>query len=127
MYVLALILFAGPCFLMSVAWRRALVARKADSKAGWRTNCLIAALVMGSFTIAAVLSFVFAWLYAGGNPHGMGTPPGIWQSIRWVFWSALLASLGLTALAKGRGRFVNVAAVISAFLADFAVIRLNFD
>ena len=88
---------------------------------------LIAALVAGSFTIAAGLSFVFSWLHAGGNPHGMGTPPGLWQLLRWVFWSALLGTVGLTILAKGRGRLLIVAAMASAVLADFTVIWFDFD
>ena len=77
--------------------------------------------------IAAALAFLFAWLHAGGNPHGMGTPTGIWQVLRWVFWSALLATIALTILAKGRGRFLILTAVVSTVLADFAVIRLDFD
>ena len=101
--------------------------RRAVPKSDWRMNCLIIALVAGSFTIAAGLSFVFAWLHAGGDPHGMGTPPGLWQVLRWVFWSALLGTIVLTITAKGRGRFLIFAAIISAVLADFAVIRLDFD
>ena len=73
------------------------------------------------------LSFVFAWLYAGGNPHGMGTPPGISQVLRWVFWSAFLGTIGLTLLAKGRGRFFIVAAIVSAVLADLAAMLSDFD
>ena len=90
-------------------------------------NCLIAALVAGSCAIAAGLSFLFAWLHAGGNPHGMGTPPGLWQVLRWVFWSALLGTIVLAVLAKGRERFFILAAIVSAVLADFVVIWSDFD
>jgi len=33
----------------------------------------------------------------------------------------------LTILAKGRGRFLILAAIVSAVLVDFAVITLDFD
>ena len=127
MYVVTLVLFSVPCLLMLSAWSRAVNARQAVPKPDWRITCLIAALVAGSCTIAAGLSFVFAWLHAGGNPHGMGTPPGLWQVLRRVFWSALLGTIGLTILAKGRGRFLILAAIASAVLADFAVIWFDFD
>jgi hypothetical protein len=127
MYVVTLVLFSVPCFLMLSAWSRAVKARQAALKSDWRIACLIAALVAGTGTIVACISFVFAWLHAGGDPHGMGTPPGLWQVLRWVFWSAFLGTIGLTILAKGRGRFLILAAIVSAALADFAVIRLDFD
>jgi len=127
MYVVTLVLFSVPCFLILSAWSRVVKVRQAAPKPNWRIACLVAALVAGSCTIAAGLSFVLAWLHAGGNPHGMGTPPGPWQLLRWVFWSALLGTIGLTILAKGRGRFLILAAIASAVLADFAVVWLDFD
>jgi hypothetical protein len=127
MYIVTLVLFAVPCFLMVSAWSRAVKTRQAIPKPDWRMNCLITALVTGSCTIAAGLSFLFAWLHAGGNPHGMGTPPGLWQVLRWVFSSALLGTIVLTILAKWRGRFLILAAIVSAVLVDFAVITLDFD
>ena len=76
---------------------------------------------------AAGLAFLFSWLHAGGDPHGMGTPDGIWQVLRWMFWSILMGTIALTILARGRGRLLIFAAVITTVLADFAVIRLDFD
>jgi hypothetical protein len=126
MYVLTLVLFSVPCFLILVAWSRAVKAKQAAPR-DWRMNCLIAALVTGSWMIVAALAFLFAWLHAGGDPHGMGTPPGLWQVLRWVFWSALLGTIVLTILAKGRGRLLILAVIVSTVLADFIVIRLDFD
>ena len=127
MYLLTLVLFAFPCLLLSSAWSRAVKERQTVPKPDWRMNCLITALVAGSCTIAAALAFVFSWLHAGGNPHGMGTPAGAWQVLRWVFWSTLLGTVVLTILAKGRGRLLIFAAIISAALADFTVVWLDFD
>ena len=124
MYVVTLVLFSVPCFLMLSAWSRALKTRQAAPKPDWRIACLVAALVAGSCTIAAGLSFVFAWLYAGGNPHGMGTPPGISQVLRWVFWSAFLGTIGLTLLAR---EIFILAAIVSAVLADLAAMLSDFD
>jgi hypothetical protein len=124
MYVVTLVLFSVPCFLMLSAWSRALKTRQAAPHPDWRIACLVAALVAGSCTIAAGLSFVFAWLYAGGNPHGMGTPPGIWQVLRWVFWSAFLGTIGLTLLAR---EIFILAAIVSAVLADLAAMLSDFD
>jgi hypothetical protein len=127
MYVVTLVVFSVPCLLMLSAWSRAVKAQQGTPKPDWRMNCLIAALVTGSCMIAAALAFLFSWLHAGGNPHGMGTPPGPWQVLRWVVWSTLLGTIVLAILGKGRGRFLLFAAVVSAILADFAVIMLDFD
>jgi len=127
MYILTLVLFAFPSLLIAKAWNGVVKAQSASRTPSWRTNCLIAALVTGSCMIAAGLAFLFSWLHAGGDPHGMGTPDGIWQVLRWVFWSILMGTIALTILARGRGRLLIFAAVITTVLADFAVIRLDFD
>jgi hypothetical protein len=54
----------------------------------------------------------------------MGTPPGIWQVLRWVFWSAFLGTIGLTLLAR---EIFILAAIVSVVLADFAAMLSDFD
>jgi hypothetical protein len=73
------------------------------------------------------LAFILAWLHSGGNPHGMGTAPGVWQILVRVFWWTLAASVALAVLGKGKGRFLVLAAAASAVFADFAVIILDMD
>ncbi len=70
---------------------------------------------------------MLAWLHSGGSPHGMRTPPGIWQILVRVFWWTLAASVVLAILGKGKGRFLVLAAAVTAILADFSVIMLDMD
>ena len=65
--------------------------------------------------------------HQGGNPHGMGTPPGAWQILVRVHNWTLLASVILAIVGKGRGRFFVFGAAVAAVLAGFAVIVLNMD
>ena len=127
MYTVALVLFAFPCVLLLTAGIGALKARRESPTPSWRMNCLTGALFTGSCMIIAGLAFLFAWLHAGGNPHGTGTPPGNWQVLRQVFWCSVVATTILTIFGKGRGRFLLLSAVVSAILANFLVIILEMD
>ncbi len=126
MYIVAVFLFLAPIILVVAGWSRAL--RHADaSQSNWRTTCRTTSLLVGSIAVAAGLATMVAWLHVGGNPHGMGTPPEVWQILDRVFWCTLLASLVLAIIGKGRGRFFVFGAAVAAVLAGFAVIVLNID
>ena len=83
--------------------------------------------MVATFAVPTGLAFILAWLHSSGNPHGMGTPPGAWQILIRVFWWTLLASVVLTILGKGKGRFLVLGAAATAVLANYAVIMLNMD
>lgn len=85
------------------------------------------ALLVASIAIAMGLATILAWLHVGGNPHGMGTPPGVWLIFGRVFWWTLLASVVLAIVGKGNGRFFVLGAALAVVLADLAVIMLNMD
>jgi hypothetical protein len=126
MYIVAVFLFLTPIVLIVVGWNRAL--RHSDpSQSNWRTTCRTTSLLVASIAVAIGLAAMIAWLHVGGNPHGMGTPPGVWRILDRVFWWTLLSSIVLAIVGKGRGRFFVFGAAVAAVLAGFAVIVLNMD
>jgi hypothetical protein len=127
MYFVAIFLFLIPLTLILVGWNRAL--RSPDDSPGpdWRTRCRTTSLFVASLAVPVGLAFIFAWLHQGGNPHGMGTPPGAWQILVRVYNWTLLASVILAIVGKGKGRFFVLGAAVAAVLADFAVITLDMD
>jgi hypothetical protein len=127
MYFVAVLLFSIPLALIFVGWRRVLRASHESSQSNWRTKCRTGSLVVASFAVPTGLAFILAWLHSGGNPHGMGTPPGVWQIFVRVFWGTLVVSVILATLGKGEGRFPVLGAAVAAILADYAVIMLDMD
>ena len=127
MYFVSTFLFLIPLTLILVGWNRAL--RSSDDSPGpdWRTRCRTTSLFVASLAVPVGLAFIFAWLHQGGNPHGMGTPPGAWQILVRVYNWTLLASVILAIVGKGKGRFFVLGAAVAAVLADFAVITLDMD
>ena len=127
MYFVAAFLFLIPLTLILVGWNRALRSSDDSPYPDWRTRCRTSALFVASLAVPAGLAFILAWLHSGGNPHGMGTPPGAWQILVRVFYWALLASVILAIVGKGKGRFFALGAAVAAVVADFAVIMLDMD
>ena len=127
MYFVAIFLFLIPIYLIFIGWGRALRASHESPPPKWRSTCRTGSLVIASFAVPTGLAFMLAWLHSGGSPHGMRTPPGIWQILVRVFWWTLAASVVLAILGKGKGRFLVLAAAVTAILADFSVIMLDMD
>lgn len=127
MYKAAIVFSVIPAVLAVVAWMRAYGIQSDSSVPKWRIYCLFACLVAASCSIPAGLAESLAWLNAGGDPHGMGTAPGIWVPLRRVFLWTLLLTAVLGLFAKGKGRIAGVAAAMAAFLANLAVALIDFD
>ena len=126
MYIVAVFLFLTPIVLIVVGWNR--VLRHSDaSQSNWRTTCRTSSLFLASIAVAMGLATMVAWLHVGGNPHGMGTPPGPWRILDRTFWWTLLPSIVLAIVGKGRGRFFVLGAAVACVLAGFALIMLNMD
>jgi len=70
---------------------------------------------------------MLAWLHSGGDPHGMGTPPGIWQPLGRVFKWTLAAAVTLAIFGKGKSRLLVVGAAVADVLAGVMVILLDRD
>ena len=93
----------------------------------WSDRARIASLIVGACAILAGFFGKLAWLRAGGDPHGMGTPGGVWMILRKLFFSALALSAFFALLAKGRGRVLTLIALGIAFAADTVVYLLQMD
>lgn len=127
MYAATVILFLIPTSLILIAWMRARRRWDANRFLGWRERCVIAGMVVGSCAILAGLLKNLLWWRAGGDPHGLGTPYGIWAPLYRVFFFALLLSGSLAVLGKGKGRLVTLAALVVAFASDTVVYLLNMQ
>ena len=127
MYIVAVGLFLVPCCLVLTGWIRAVKGWQKLSAPEWRCNCVTASLLLASCAIPAGLAFIFAWLQSGGDPHGMGTPPGVWQPLARMFRWTLAASVALAIVGKGKGRFLALTSAVSAAFAPFAVMMLDMD
>jgi hypothetical protein len=126
-YKAAIVLSTIPALLMVFAWTRAFGIRRDPVVPNWRVYCLFASLIAASCAIAVGLAESLAWLNAGGDPHGMGTPLGSWEPLRRLFlWTLLLTAL-LALFAKGRGRIAGVAAAAAALFANVMVAVITFD
>jgi hypothetical protein len=93
----------------------------------WHDRAGIASLIVGACAILAGFLGKFAWLRAGGDPHGMGTPSGVWMILRMIFFSALVLSAFFALLGKGRGRVLTLIALCIAFAADTMLYLLQMD
>ena len=96
----------------------------------WSDRAAIASLMVGTCAIVAGFLGKVAWLRAGGDPHGMGTPNGIWVLLQRIFLTALVLSAVLALLGKGRGRVLTVltlSALAVAFAANTMVYMLQMD
>jgi hypothetical protein len=74
MYIAAVCIFLIPTLFVVLAWKRWSKIHPNLLVPKWRFHCLTACLIVASVAIPTGLSESFAWLHAGGNPHGMGTP-----------------------------------------------------
>jgi hypothetical protein len=127
MYTAAFCVFLIPTLLTILAWKRWSHIRTDSMNPKWRFYCLIASLTSASLAIPIGLGQSFAWLHAGGDPHGMGTPPGIWVPLHQALLSVVLISVVFGLLAKGRGRFVGIAAAIATLISNMMVVLFNMD
>jgi hypothetical protein len=127
MYKAAIVLSVIPSLLLLVAWLKACRSGPDSSIPKWRVYCLFACLIAATVSIPAGLAESLAWLNAGGDPHGMGTAPGIWLPLRRLFLWTLFLVVVLGLLARGRGRIAGVSAAIAAFLANLTVALIDFD
>ena len=86
-----------------------------------------AALIVATLATIAAMAFLFSWLHSGGDPHGMGAPPGPWKILGRVTEWLLLGTILLGALGEDRGRLFILGSVPAVAFVVLTVIRLDFD
>jgi hypothetical protein len=127
MYVMTVVLFLVPASLIVIAWRSANRYRHKSQVRDWRDHLMIGALILGSCAIPMGLVGNLAWLHLGGNPHGLGTPQGMWIPLRRVFFSAIAISACMAIFGKGGGRVLTLVALAVAFVSDTMVVLLQME
>jgi hypothetical protein len=127
MYVVTVVLFLVPCILICIGWgRRALHQKTADAPT-WRDRCMVVSFVSGILGALVGMAAELFWLHGGGNPHGMGSAPGVWQQLLTSSRYAFLLTFILAILGKGTGRIFVLGALATASFADVMVQLLQFQ
>jgi hypothetical protein len=93
----------------------------------WNDGAAIASVILGIGAVSAGFFGKIAWLRAGGDPHGMGTPSGVWMILRGIFFFALVLSAFFALLGKSRGRVLTLIALGIALSADTMLYLLQMD
>ena len=127
MYVVTVVLFLIPCILICIGWgRRALHQKPADAPT-WRDRCMVVSFVSGILGALVGMAAELLWLHGGGNPHGIGSAPGVWQQLLVSSRCAFLLTLVLAILGKGRGRLLVFGALAATVFADVMVELLQME
>ena len=127
MYVATSVLFMMPASMIVLAGIS--MKRRWDevSSHDWRDRAGIASLIVGAGAILAGFLGKLDWFRAGGDPHGMGTPSGVWVILRKMFLSTLVLSALFALFGKGRGRVFTLVALGMAFVADTMLYMLQME
>ena len=127
MYVATAVLFLIPASLIVFAGVRMKRYWHEVPTHDWREQIGVASLFVGCCAI--LLGFVgkLAWLRAGGDHHGMGTPSGVWIPLRKTFFLAIPLGAFLAFLGRGKGRVLTFIALGVAFAADTILYLLQMD
>jgi hypothetical protein len=127
LYPVTVVLFLFPCLLLFAGWKQAAKGWHEPRQLNYRSKCTNASLVVASLATLVGMACMLAWLRSGGNPHGMGAQPGIWQPLGRVFkWSLALAII-LAVVGKGKARSLVLGAAVADVLAGMMVILLDMD
>jgi hypothetical protein len=127
MYIVAVVLFLIPGSMLLFAWLRGHRYTHGTTVRNWRDHCLTASLIGASFAVLIGMAANIFWLHLGGNPHGMGTPVGLWVPLRRIFLWTISIGLILAILGKGKGRFIACGALDTAFASDLMIGILDMD
>lgn len=123
----AAILFLIPMTLIAFAGVRMKRSWDAVRTHDWRNKVGVASVVVGCFAVLLGYAGKVAWLRAGGDPHGMGTPMGAWVPLHKLFFAALLVDVCLAITGRGRGRILTLFAIGVAFAAETMIFFLQAD
>ena len=127
MSIVVMVLFLLPCSLLWTAWRRWLRDANGTSVPTWRAYCGKAALITAVASTLLELVFFFSWFHNSGSPHGMMPSPGIWKFVGRISFGALIASVFLSALGKGRWRMWVPAWAASYLFVVYVTFMLERD
>jgi len=125
LFVVAAALFVLPSWLLWLAWHRAIANEKAI--AGWRQYLGDAALAAAGCATVLELIFFSSWFYNGGSPHGLMPAVGIWKIAGPIAFYALIASLILSVLGKGKWRWLMPIWAAAFLFAAYATFMLDLD
>ena len=127
MFIVVTVLFLLPCSMLWIAWRRYIGDGGWTQIPKWRAYCGEAALIVAVISTLMELAFFFSWFHNGGSPHGMLPSPGIWKFVGRISFWALVSSVFLSALGKGKWRLFLSAWAASYLLVACMTFALEMD
>jgi hypothetical protein len=123
----AAILFLIPMSLIVFSGIRMKRSWDAVPTHDWRDRLGVASAVVGCCAILLGYAGKVAWLRAGGDPHGMGTPNGVWVPMHKLFFLTLAIGAILAIIGRGSGRALTLIAIGVAFVADTMLYILQME
>lgn len=127
MFIATVVLFLLPSSLLWAAWRRYVRSKIETPTPSWRMYFSSAALILAVCSMLLELVFFYSWFHNGGSPHGLMPSPGIWKSVGRISFWALVGSVGLSALGKGRWRLLMPVWAAACLFVDYLIFMLEMD
>ena len=127
MYAITVVLFLIPMSILGIAWRGEFKSGKELTHRDWRSDCLKLALFVATIATFTAMGFWLSWTHSGGSPHGLMPPAGLWLPLREIAKWAVLATVVIGALAKGKGRLLVIGSAISIVFVIFLLAALEMD
>jgi hypothetical protein len=129
MYVVTVILYTIPSILIVFGWRRSILCWNLNlvTISHWRDRCLLLSFFTAGIACLSALASDLFWLQSGGDPHGMGSAPGIWRPLSAASCIAVFATLILVLPAKGKGRNLIAGAMGGVVFAQMLVKLLQME
>jgi len=127
MFIVTVLLFLLPSSLLWAARRRYSQSKIETPTPNWRKYSSIAALILAVCSMLLELVFFYSWFRNGGSPHGLMPSRGIWKSVGPLSFWALVASLSLSVLGKGRWRLLMPAWAAACLFVDYLIFMLEMD
>lgn len=122
MYAITAVLFSIPIWISVVAWRHELGFAYEPAQRRWRSYCLRLALFLALVGALAAMGF---WLVRVRAIHFQGTfhtpvpaVMALYDPLQEVAKWAVVATLGVGILAKGKGRLLVLGAALSIILVN---------
>ena len=78
-FPITVVLFLFPVWLVFTGWKHAVKVSPDTPEFSYRSKFTTASLFAAGISTLAGVAYMLAWLGSGGDPHGMGAPPGVWQ------------------------------------------------
>jgi len=127
MYIAVVVLSLIPWSIVWLAWKGLAKIQTESARIDWRSQCQQDALYLATLATFSTMLFFFSWIHSGGSPHGGQPPRGLWLLLRPVAVWSVIATVGIGAFGRGKGRLLVLGSAISIFCVSYMLAALEMD